>query len=122
MLSLYLFYDNLGLLYSKRNACMHIMLSSIVGDVSLFCNLSHKGHPPGDKRLVGCFSDLMLELSTFFSASLASRAKVLCLEQLNNFAFARKWKASGKEAGMLDVIRACPCPLDSTKILFSWTI
>ena len=40
MLSLYLFYDNLGLLYSKRNACMHIMLSSIVGDVSVFCNFS----------------------------------------------------------------------------------
>ena len=66
MLSLYLFYDNLGLLYSKRNACMHIMLSSVVGDVSVFCNFSHKGHPPGDKRLVGCFSDLTLELSIVF--------------------------------------------------------
>jgi len=40
MLSLYLFYDNLGLLYSKRNACMHIRLSSVVGDVFVFCYLS----------------------------------------------------------------------------------
>ena len=85
MLSLYLFYDNLGLLYSKRNACMHIMLFSIVGNVSVFCNFSHKGHPPGDKRLVGCFSDLTLELSIVFFCKSCVQIKVLRLEQLTKF-------------------------------------
>ena len=47
----------------------------------------------------------------FYSASPASRAKVFCLGQLNNFFLARKWKATGKEAGLLGVIRACPYPI-----------